>query len=117
MKGSMAPADNVTISYILVRLGSCVKRLAPWGNKPMAQLFGVKLRYLRQQRHLTQADVASKLGFASHVHVSYLEAGQRQPSVDTAIRVAQFFGVTLDYLLRDEIPVEAAAREPGDTVA
>jgi transcriptional regulator with XRE-family HTH domain len=72
----------------------------------MPQLFGEKLRMLRRQRGLTQADVAHKLGLATHSHVSYLEHGRSAPSLDLVIRAADALEVTTDYLLRDAIPID-----------
>jgi transcriptional regulator with XRE-family HTH domain len=70
-------------------------------------LFGKKLRMLRQQRNLTQFDVSRELGLAAHAHISYLESNRKEPSIDLVLRIADFFGVTTDYLLRDSIPIES----------
>jgi DNA-binding XRE family transcriptional regulator len=42
--------------------------------------------------------------------VSNLEAGRKEPSLDLVLRIADFFGVTTDYLLWDCEPI----REPLD---
>lgn len=69
--------------------------------------FGDKLQYLRVQQNLTQMDLAHHLALGSHTHVSRLEAGLRAPSLDLIVRIAKFFSVTIDYLMRDSLPVEA----------
>jgi DNA-binding XRE family transcriptional regulator len=69
--------------------------------------FGEKLRGLRQQRKLKQTDVAQGLELVSQAHISYLEANRKEPSIEMVLKIAEFFGVTVDYLLRDSIPVEA----------
>jgi transcriptional regulator with XRE-family HTH domain len=79
----------------------------------MPLLFGDKLRALRRQRRMTQSDLAHHLGLASHSHVSYLERGLSAPSLELAIKAAGVFGVSVDYLLRDTIAVDAAT--PANT--
>ncbi|NJN66146.1 MAG: helix-turn-helix transcriptional regulator [Chloroflexaceae bacterium] len=71
-------------------------------------LLGKKLRMLRRKRNLTQRDVAKAVGLAAQVHMSYLESGRKEPSIDLLLRIADFFGVSTDYLLRDDIPVTVA---------
>ncbi|MEM8534996.1 MAG: helix-turn-helix transcriptional regulator [Chloroflexota bacterium] len=73
----------------------------------MSSRFGTKLRYLRRRQGLTQADLAEQLALARQGHVSNLEMGRREPSVDLVLHIAQLFAVSADYLLRDEVPVEA----------
>jgi transcriptional regulator with XRE-family HTH domain len=70
-------------------------------------LFGSKLRHLRKQCGLTQLALAQQLEHITHTHVSHLEAGRKEPSISLVLRLADFFGVTTDYLLRDAIPSEA----------
>jgi transcriptional regulator with XRE-family HTH domain len=72
----------------------------------MEHLFGDKLRWLRQQRRMTQVEAARHLGLATQSHISYLERGRSAPSLELAIRVAELFGVTTDYLLQDTIAVD-----------
>jgi transcriptional regulator with XRE-family HTH domain len=72
-----------------------------------ARGFGEKLRYLRQQRGLTQAKLANLLDLTSVGYLSSLESGARMPSTDLVIRVADVFAVTTDYLLLDSISHES----------
>lgn len=72
----------------------------------MLRLFGEKLRYLRKQRGVTQVELADELGSVRQSHLSLLEAGRREPSINVALTVAVYFGVSLDYLLRDAVPVQ-----------
>jgi transcriptional regulator with XRE-family HTH domain len=52
-----------------------------------------------------QADLARQLGLRTQAHISLLEAGHKEPSISLLLRIADFFGVTIDYLLRDNIPI------------
>lgn len=72
----------------------------------MTRLFGAKLRLLRHQRKLTQAQTAELLGAASHAYIANVEAGRNMVSLEIAIRVASVFAVSLRYLLRDINPID-----------
>ena len=60
--------------------------------------FGNKLKTLRLQHKLTQAQLAKKLGVTKSV-ISAYEVGLRMPSYDILISIAQIFKVSTDYLL------------------
>lgn len=72
----------------------------------MPRLFGAKLRQLRLGSALTQLQLAEHLHLTSQSHVSHLEAGRKAPLIDLVIRVAELFGVSTDYLLRDITPIQ-----------
>lgn len=58
----------------------------------------MNIKDIRIRKNLTQADVANALGVSSVVYSRY-ESGTRQPSIDTIVQLADFFCVTVDYLL------------------
>jgi transcriptional regulator with XRE-family HTH domain len=58
----------------------------------------MNLKEIRRKRNLTQQIVADYLGSSSVVYSRY-ETGSRQPSIETLLRLANLFGVTVDYLL------------------
>jgi transcriptional regulator with XRE-family HTH domain len=53
----------------------------------VAEVFGARLREVRQQRGLTQVQVAERTGIAQN-HISEIERGTRVPSVVTMLRLA-----------------------------
>ena len=65
--------------------------------------FGKKLRTLRLQRELTLKELAHELGYLAHGYISEIESGKKKPTVDLALKVADFFDVTTDQLLRDDV--------------
>lgn len=65
--------------------------------------FGEKLRTLRQRRGLTMRTLAKELGFATHGYLGDLESGRAKPSLELALTIADFFGVSVDLLARDEV--------------
>ena len=66
---------------------------------------GDKLTYLRNSNNLSQAELAKKLNI-SRSSIGMFESNARIPTTDTLVRYAQFFEVSLDYLLGNERPVE-----------
>ena len=68
--------------------------------------FGEKLRYLRQRRGMTMRQLADALGFNSHGYLGDLESGRRQPSLELALTIADFFEVSLEKLARDELELD-----------
>ena len=60
--------------------------------------FSQRLKKVRMDRHLTQAQVARKIGVTASMVSSY-ETDIRLPSYDVMIRIADLFGVSVDYLL------------------
>ena len=59
---------------------------------------GERLLELRKERGLTQAQVAAYLQVHSVTYLHY-EKAQREPPLALLVQMAQFFGVTVDYLL------------------
>jgi transcriptional regulator with XRE-family HTH domain len=64
--------------------------------------FGEKLRSLRQKHGLTMRELADALEFKSHGFIGDLESGRKHPSLDLAVKIADYFGVTVDQLARDD---------------
>ena len=60
--------------------------------------FNIKLTQLRKERKLLQIDVANKLEIGRATYGAY-EQGIRQPDFDTLKKIADFFNVSIDYLL------------------
>ena len=59
---------------------------------------GNRLRALREKRKLTQKELAEKLNIPNQ-NISNYERDFRQPDYETLQMLADFFGVTTDYLL------------------
>jgi len=66
---------------------------------------GEKLKALRLQRGLTTRQLAEVLQI-SQAQISRIENGLRQPTGDLIVRMADFFGVSLDKLMRDELDLD-----------
>ncbi len=70
------------------------------------QRFGEKLRALREQRDISMRELARELGFASHAHISRIEADRKKPTLEFVLAVAQFFKVSFDQLMNDDLELE-----------
>lgn len=60
--------------------------------------FGERLRDLREEKGISQKDLAEFLSLANST-VSQYEADKRDPDSSTLKKLADYFAVTLDYLL------------------
>ena len=61
-------------------------------------MFATHLKELRKEQGLTQMDVA--IGIHAQVRVyQYYESGERKPGFDYLVALADFFGVSIDYLV------------------
>lgn len=60
--------------------------------------FGAVLKQLRKSHNMTQEELGSHIGLSKAV-VSKYENSLGYPAFDVLIRIADYFGVTTDYLL------------------
>ena len=58
----------------------------------------MRLKELRQQRHISQLKLAMDLGLNQN-SISRYETGEREADYKTLIAFADYFNVSLDYLL------------------
>lgn len=68
--------------------------------------FGEKLHALRTGKRMTLKALAVALGLTAHGYISEMEAGKKKPTTEFVLKVARFFGVTTDQLLKDELDIE-----------
>jgi transcriptional regulator with XRE-family HTH domain len=68
------------------------------------------MKFLRESKKLTKKQVADAIGVTERAYITY-EYGQRDVSTDTLQKLADFYGVTTDYLLgREPAPDPFAER-------
>ena len=77
-------------------------------------MIGDTLKQLRMKQGLTSEELCSKIGIKGGSYRNY-ERNDRKPDYDTLVKLADFYGVTTDYLLGREPapddPVETLSRE------
>jgi transcriptional regulator with XRE-family HTH domain len=59
---------------------------------------GDRIAYLREKRGLTQEELSHKLGI-SRASLSHYETNRREPDYETLRNIANYFDISLDYLL------------------
>jgi transcriptional regulator with XRE-family HTH domain len=67
---------------------------------------GITLKQLREQQNLTQIELAKTLKLADST-ISLYESDKREPDYETLKKIADFFSVTVDYLLGREMTIKA----------
>ncbi|WP_171641819.1 helix-turn-helix domain-containing protein [Paenibacillus phytorum] len=60
--------------------------------------YGDRIALLREKRGLTQEELSTKIGI-SRAALSHYETNRREPDYETINKIANFFNVTVDYLL------------------
>ncbi|MHB9949523.1 XRE family transcriptional regulator [Clostridium botulinum] len=63
---------------------------------------GERLKKLRNEAKLSQKDLAKKLGLSSST-VGMIESGKREGNKETIHKIANFFGVSIDYLYGNDV--------------
>lgn len=77
-------------------------------------MFSERIRLLREERHLTQADVARAVGLSTRGYQD-LELGST-PRGDTLLAIGNFYQVSLDWLMeRTDVREVAHSIPKGDT--
>jgi len=77
-------------------------------------IFSEKLIRLRKKNGWSQEELAEKMN-VSRQAVSKWEGGQSVPDLEKLLQLSSLFGVTTDYLLKDEIEDEEPCDQVGDT--
>lgn len=62
--------------------------------------FGERLKRLRKERDITQGQLAEVIGVVPSAVGKYERIPQSYPSVEALIKIADYFNVSTDYLLR-----------------
>lgn len=58
----------------------------------------MRIRELRNERHITQLKLALDLHMSQNT-ISRYESGEREPGIAELIRIADYFHVSIDYLV------------------
>lgn len=60
-------------------------------------IFGERLKILRKENHLNQEEIAKILGCTQR-KISYMEQGVTEPDLQSLVKLADYFGVSIDFL-------------------
>ncbi|MBS5927203.1 MAG: helix-turn-helix transcriptional regulator [Clostridium sp.] len=64
-------------------------------------MLGDKIKKLRKERHITQSELANAIGL-SRSSIGMIESNKQGTGNDSLIKIADFFNVTVDYLLSED---------------
>ena len=62
----------------------------------------------RKRLHRTQEEVAEAVDLTP-AFIGHIERGERSLSLDTLVKLCNYYGVTIDYLLADVLPADTDA--------
>lgn len=75
-------------------------------------MLGDKIKQLRKEKRLTQQELANEMKIAQST-IGMIESNKRPAGRETLIKLAEFFNVTVDYLLsEDNESSEASTEKP-----
>lgn len=69
------------------------------------EVFAKRLRRLREQRNLSTRELGEIVG-VSNATISRYETAKRDPDLIVAYKLAQFFGVSIEYLCGEDVNKE-----------
>lgn len=64
----------------------------------MENVFGERLKELRQEKGIGQVELSERLNMSKGI-ISLWENGLREPTMSSLIALAQYFEVSIDYLV------------------
>lgn len=74
----------------------------------------IRIRELRKKCGITMKELGEKIGVAEST-VSQYETGKRQPDYETLLKLGEYFGVTVDFLLgAEKAPTVEGERSVSD---
>lgn len=73
------------------------------------RLYYQRIRDLREDADLTQDQLVQKLGMHKTTYTNY-EQGKREPPFSFIIRLADFYGVTTDFIAGRERPAKTSGK-------
>ena len=74
------------------------------------------LRLLRKNAKLTQRELAEKFNIAEPTY-SHYENGRYEPNIETLIKLADFFGCSIDYLLGHRLDNQEINQEQQEVIS
>lgn len=70
----------------------------------------MRLKELRKAKGMTQNEVAKVIGYSSLSYARY-EKGEREPDINTLCKLADYFEVSVDYLIGRTVQENFLGRE------
>mgnify|MGYP000566380005 CR=1 FL=1 len=64
--------------------------------------YAKRLRKLREEKHLSQQELADKLEINRSTY-AYYESGKSEPGIDMLLKLSAFYQVSVDYILDNPV--------------
>ncbi len=74
---------------------------------------GARIQFTRVANGLSQEQLAAKAGL-SRVYIGYIERGERLPSLDAIIGIANALSISVDDLLSGNLMVDGSKLDPDE---
>lgn len=71
--------------------------------RPPIPLYSINIRYLRMRNGITQEQIAELLELKHKSSLSLIESGKSGISVENLEKLADFFGVTMDQMVKQDL--------------
>lgn len=84
-------------------------------SKVFSGIIGKRIKELRNIRNLNQHQVAQELQVSRQMYSSY-ESGKREPDLQTVVKIANYFGISLDELLNLDDYTEEEKKTVGGRI-
>ena len=105
--GSRTPGIEIIVElarYHGVSLDDLVLR----DMKPAMPVYVLNLMYLRKKHGMTQQDISELLGYRGKQGYNAIETGKAKPTIDILEKLADFFGVTMDQIVKQDLSQEVS---------
>lgn len=70
--------------------------------RPPGSILGKNLGYLRKRKNCSQSEIAKLLQVTQRC-ISFYESGKREPSLQNLLSLSEFYGVTVDDLIKKDL--------------
>lgn len=70
---------------------------------PPIPMYARNLAYLRRKHGMTQQQISELLGYSGKQGYNAVETGKSELSVDKLVKLADFFGVTIDQIVKQDL--------------
>lgn len=74
--------------------------------RPAIPTYARNLAYLRKKHDMTQQDISELLGYRGKQGYNAIETGKVKPTIDILEKLADFFGVTMDQMVKHDLSQE-----------
>lgn len=73
--------------------------------RPAGLMLSKNIKYLRKSNKYRQEDIAAIL-MVDRSNISHYEAGEKKPTIESLVNLSEFFGITVDDLLKKDLEKE-----------